>query len=61
MIVGESLWQVVFAGIVAATGSDAPLAVVGAGFTHAALVGGTVLFVALVWWLYRGTKREAVA
>ena len=28
MIVGESLWQVVFAGVVAATGSDAPLAIV---------------------------------
>ncbi|WP_375271166.1 OPT family oligopeptide transporter [Sphingomonas sp.] len=61
MIVGESLWQVVFAGIVAATGSDAPLAVVGPAFTHLALIGGTILFLALVWWLYRSTKREALA
>ncbi|NTS64990.1 oligopeptide transporter, OPT family [Sphingomonas sp. HHU CXW] len=61
MIVGESLWQVVFAGIVAATGSDAPLAVVGPTFTHLALIGGTILFLALVWWLYRGTRREAIA
>jgi putative OPT family oligopeptide transporter len=32
LIVGESLFGVVFAGIVAASGSDAPLAVVGDGF-----------------------------
>ncbi|QKS00810.1 oligopeptide transporter, OPT family [Sphingomonas sp. CL5.1] len=56
MIVGESLFGVVFAGIVAATNSDSPLAVTGDGFAPAALIGGTALFVALVWWLYRRTR-----
>ena len=37
LIVGESLFGVVFAGIVAASGSDAPLAVVGESFENWAL------------------------
>ena len=56
LIVGESLWGVVFAGIVAASGSDAPLALVGDGFAGAALVGGTIVFIALLWALYRRTR-----
>jgi putative OPT family oligopeptide transporter len=58
MIVGESLWLVAFAGIVAGTGQDAPLAVVGDGFATVALVGGTALFAALTWWLYASTARS---
>jgi putative OPT family oligopeptide transporter len=61
MIVGESLWGVAFAGIVAASGSDAPLAVVGEGFTPFALIGGTILFLGLVAWLYRGTRRAVTS
>jgi hypothetical protein len=57
LIVGESLWGVTFAGIVAASGSDAPLALVGEGFAGFALVGGTVLFLALTALLYRRTQR----
>lgn len=57
LIVGESLWGVTFAGIVAASGSDAPLALVGEGFEGAALVGGTVLFLALTALLYRRTRK----
>jgi putative OPT family oligopeptide transporter len=65
LIVGESLWGVGFAGIVAATGSDAPLdvtAVLGLGESYApvALIGGIVLFLGLTWFLYRRTRREAV-
>jgi putative OPT family oligopeptide transporter len=60
MIVGESLWGVAFAGIVAASGSDAPLALVGESFAPAALIGGTILFVALTWFLYRRTARLVV-
>jgi putative OPT family oligopeptide transporter len=59
LIVGESLWGVVFAGIVAGSGSDAPLAVVGEGFEFFALVGGTALFVLLALWLYRRTMKLA--
>jgi putative OPT family oligopeptide transporter len=57
LIVGESLWGVVFAGIVAGSGSDAPLAVVGEGFEPFALIGGTILFVLLAAWVYRRTMR----
>ena len=57
LIVGESLWGVTFAGIVAASGSDSPIAVVGDGFAQPALVGGTLLFIALVWGLYRRTRK----
>ena len=60
LIVGESLWGVAFAGIVAATGKDAPLDVTGAlglgdSYAPVALIGGTVLFVGLTWFLYRRT------
>ena len=57
MIVGESLWGVGFAVIVYATNSDAPLAMVGEDFAMPALVGGTVAFLALIWGLYRFTRR----
>jgi putative OPT family oligopeptide transporter len=59
LIVGESLWGVTFAGIVAGSGSDAPLALVGAGFAPYALAGGTLLFAVLTWTLYRRTMRAA--
>ena len=61
MIVGESLWGVAFAGIVAATGSDAPLALVGDAFVPIALLGGTLLFLGLVAWLYRGTRQAVTS
>lgn len=56
LIVGESLWGVVFAGIVASSGSDLPLALVGDGFENYALIGGTIVFIALLAWLYRQTR-----
>ena len=59
LIVGESLFGVLFAGIVAASGSDSPLAVVGEGFENWALAIGIVLFVATVVGLYRTTQRSA--
>ncbi|WP_380785086.1 OPT family oligopeptide transporter [Sphingomonas sp. R86521] len=55
MIVGESLWGVGFAGIVYLTNKETPLALVGDGFVSIALVGGTLLFAALTWLLYRRT------
>lgn len=59
LIVGESLWGVGFAGIVALTGTDSPLAIVGDGFATPALIGGTLLFFALVALLYRRTMALA--
>jgi putative OPT family oligopeptide transporter len=59
MIVGESLWGVAFAFIVYLTGSDAPLALVGKGFETIALIGGTVIFLALVAVLYRYARAAS--
>jgi putative OPT family oligopeptide transporter len=59
LIVGESMFGVVFAGIVAASGSDSPLAVVGDGFETASIVIGVVLFAAAVLALYQWTRRAA--
>jgi len=57
LIVGESLFGVVFAGIVAATGKDAPLAVT-TTFAWAVPLG-IVVFVVAVLGLYAWTRREA--
>jgi putative OPT family oligopeptide transporter len=59
MIVGESLWGVTFAGIVAASGSDSPLAIMPEAFTPVALTGGTLLFAGLTIWLYRYTMQRS--
>jgi putative OPT family oligopeptide transporter len=59
LIVGESLFGVVFAAIVAGSGSDAPLAVVGEGFENWALGIGIVLFALTIAALYRMTQRAA--
>ncbi len=61
MIVGESLFGVAFAGIVAASGSDSPLAVVGDGFAMPGLIGGTALFVVLTLWLYRRARTAVTS
>jgi putative OPT family oligopeptide transporter len=53
MIFGESLFNVAYAALVVGSGSDAPIAVVGDEFAGAAAVGGTLLFILLVAWLYR--------
>ncbi len=57
LIVGESLFGVGFAGIVAATGSDAPLAVVGEQFETFGIFLGLALFSAAIFLLYRSTKK----
>src|SRR3546814_3194988 len=47
-ILGESLFGVLFAGFVAGSGSDAPLAVVGENFATAAILIGLLLFVGTI-------------
>ena len=59
LIVGESLFGVVYAGIVAVAGKSEPFAVVGEEFALPALIGGTVLFFGLLAVLYRRTRAEA--
>jgi putative OPT family oligopeptide transporter len=55
MIVGESLFGVLYAGIVVASGKGSPFALVGDGFATAALIAGVVIFFGLVALLYRRT------
>jgi putative OPT family oligopeptide transporter len=59
LIVGESLFGVLNAGIVVASGSDAPLALVGEGFRPFATGGGILLFILLAAWLYRRSAQLA--
>jgi putative OPT family oligopeptide transporter len=59
LIVGESLFGVAFAGIVAGSGSDAPLALAGEHFETYATWLGMLVFVGLVAWLYRRTCKAA--
>ncbi|AMG74534.1 OPT family oligopeptide transporter [Sphingopyxis granuli] len=60
-IVGESLFGVLFAGVVAGSGSDAPLAVVGEGFGTNAILIGVLLFVGVIAFTYRRTRAAADA
>ncbi len=59
LIVGESLFGVLFAAIVGATQNDNPLAVVSEGFAPVALVAGLAVFVALIAALYTMTRKAA--
>lgn len=56
-IVGESIFGVLFAGVVAGSGSDAPLALVGESFEPTAIIVGLSLFVALIAYSYQRTRR----
>jgi hypothetical protein len=53
LIVGESLFGVLYAGIVVGSGNGEPFALAGAGFAPFALIGGAAVFFALVGLLYR--------
>ncbi|GAA3956459.1 OPT family oligopeptide transporter [Gordonia caeni] len=61
LIVGESLYGVLFAGIVAGSGQDDPLALpfIGEGYGDWAQLVGVIAFAVLVTWLYRYTRRTA--
>ncbi|AWT52319.1 OPT family oligopeptide transporter [Mycolicibacterium smegmatis] len=64
LIVGESLYGVVFAGIVAGTGNEDPLAIFTGNDGNFAQIFGTVAFAAVILWLYKRTQtlssREVV-
>ena len=55
LIVGESLFGVLYAGIVAASGKSEPFALVGDSFETPALIAGTIVFFVLIGVLYRHT------
>ncbi len=57
MIVGEGLIGVVIAAIVAFSGVDSPLALVGAGYGTAGKIIGGIAFVVTAFVLYRWVLR----
>jgi len=57
LIVGESLFGVAFAGVVAGAGTETPLAVVGDSFEKPGIVIGMLLFAFAVGALYRSACR----
>ena len=59
MIVGESLFGVLLAGLIVATSTETPLAVVGDAFNTASLWLGGAVFVAMVAALYMWIARQA--
>jgi putative OPT family oligopeptide transporter len=59
LIVGESLFGVLLAGIVVASDNPAPLAVVGDSFRPVAVWGGALLFALTGLWLYRRSAKLA--
>lgn len=61
LIVGESLFGVVFAGIVASTGSESPLAIVGEGFENVAMWLGAAVFAAVIAGLYRWLRTQSAS
>ena len=60
LIVGESLFGVLNAGLIVATSNDAPLALVGADFGRANAIG-PIVFAALIVALYRWMLGRASA
>ncbi|OBC08084.1 MULTISPECIES: OPT family oligopeptide transporter [unclassified Gordonia (in: high G+C Gram-positive bacteria)] len=56
LIVGEALWSVVYAGIVAATGDDNVLAIVGDGWANGSQIVGVIAFVIVVLGMYKVTE-----
>jgi putative OPT family oligopeptide transporter len=57
LIVGESLFGVLLAGIVVAAGNGSPLAIVGDSFRPVAVWGGALLFALIAFWLYRRSAK----
>jgi putative OPT family oligopeptide transporter len=59
LIVGESIFGVIFAGLIVGTGNASPIAVVGDAFNNASVALGGIAFLAIVLGLYRWTAGLA--
>jgi putative OPT family oligopeptide transporter len=59
LIVGESLYGVIFAGFVAGTGSDDPFAIFTSNTGTLAEIIGVTLYVLVIAWLYKRTRMIA--
>ena len=60
LIVGESLWGVVYAGIVGFSGKDAPLAFMPDSFAGVAQWLGLVVFAGVIGFLYSKTRKDTL-
>jgi putative OPT family oligopeptide transporter len=60
LIVGDSLLNVAFAGLIAGTGEASPIALVEEGFSWAALLAGVAVFAAMLVWMYKRARRAGV-
>ena len=56
LIVGEALWNVVYAAIVASTGDDGVLSIVGDGWANGSQIVGVIAFVIVVLGMYKVTE-----
>jgi hypothetical protein len=61
LIVGDSLLNVAFAGVVAGTGDPGAIALAGDDFVTWSILIGLGVFLALLAWLYRYTASMSVA
>jgi putative OPT family oligopeptide transporter len=61
LIVGESLFGVLYAAIVVGSGKGEPFALVGDEFATPALIGGAIIFSVLIGLLYRRTARAVTS
>lgn len=59
LIVGESLFGVVFAGVVGITGNDTPLRLVGESFAPVAMVAAPIVFFAVIARLYAHARQAS--
>jgi putative OPT family oligopeptide transporter len=59
LIVGEGLLGVIFAGVIAFSGNQSPIALVGEGFGTASMWIGGAAFAVIVWAMYRWIGRLA--
>jgi putative OPT family oligopeptide transporter len=60
LIVGESIWGVINAGLIVSLSSDAPIGIVGGDFAPATMLG-LIGFVGLIIWLYSWMLRRSRA
>jgi len=61
LIVGESLFGVLLAGIIVATGKSNPLALVGESFSPIDMILAVAAFIAVIAWLYKASFRAGEA
>lgn len=59
LIVGESIFGVIYAAMIAAAGSEDAIAIAPESWDSGAGIVGVIIFAAAIAFLYRWTKRQA--